>query len=82
VVSGISSLSGAVNAASARFDRAASVVANAVDPDGGDSGDIAGAMVEMDQSRIQMTASLLMMRKSNEALAGMLNLFYGTPVEG
>jgi hypothetical protein len=82
VVSGVSSLTGAVNAASVRFDRAAGVVANAFNPDaGGDTGDVAGAMVAMDQSKIQMTASLLMMRKSNDALADMLNLFYGTPVE-
>jgi hypothetical protein len=83
MVSPISSGVGAVNAAYARFDRAAGVVVGeAGSEDGGDTGDIAGAMVEMDQSKIQLTASLLMMRKSNEMLASMLNLFdYGAPVE-
>jgi hypothetical protein len=82
VASGISSAVGAVSAAYARYDRAASAVVAAVNPDNaGDTGDIAGSIVQMDQSKIQVTASLLMMRKSNDALASMLNLFYAAPVE-
>ena len=82
VVSGVTSPAAAVSAAYARYDRAAGNVVAATDPDGGDTGDIAGAIVQMDQSKIQVTASLLMMRKSNDMLASMLNLFdYGAPVE-
>lgn len=84
MVSPISSAAGAVSAAYARYDRAANAVVAAVDPDGdSDTGDIAGTVAQMDQSQIQVTASLLMMRKSNEMLANTLNLFdYGAPVEG
>jgi hypothetical protein len=82
MVSGISSAVGAVNAAYARYDRSASAVVAAGSDDNGSTGDLAGTMVEMDQSKIQFTASLLMMRKSNDALANMLDLFYGAPVEG
>jgi hypothetical protein len=83
MVSPISSAAGAVSAAYTRFDRAAgAIVASTASDGGGDIGDIAGAMVEMDQSKIQLAASLLLMHKSNEALATMLNLFdYGAPVE-
>lgn len=82
MVSGISSAAGAVNAAYARYDRAAgAVIAGVSSDDAGDTGDIAGSIVQMDQSKIQLTASLLMMRKSNDALASMLNLFYGMPAE-
>lgn len=83
MISSISSAASAVNAAYARYEHAAGAVVAATDPDGGaDTGDIAGAIVELDQSRIQVTASLLLMRKSNEALTEMLNLFdYGAPVE-
>jgi hypothetical protein len=82
VVSPISSAASAVNAAYARYDRAAGAVVSAVDPDGGDTSDIATDVTQMDQSKIQLTASLLMMKKSNDALANMLDLFYGTPVQG
>lgn len=82
MVSGISSAVGAVNAAYARYDRAAgTVVAETGSDNGGDTGDIAGSIAQMDQSKIQLTASLLMMRKSNDALADMLNLFYAAPVD-
>jgi len=81
VVSGITSGVNAVNAASARYDRAANAVVAATTSDSGDSSDIEGSIVQMDQSQIQMTASLLMMRKSNDALANVLNLFYNAPVE-
>ncbi len=82
MVSGVSSAVNAVNAAYARYDRAAgAVVAGTSSDDGGNTGDMAGAIVNMDQSKIQLTASLLMMRKSNEALANVLDLFYGAPVQ-
>jgi hypothetical protein len=70
-----------VSAAYARYDRAAGGVVAAASDDGGATGDMAGAIVNMDQSKIQFTASLLMMRKSNEALANVLDLFYGVPVD-
>jgi hypothetical protein len=76
VVSPISSSAGAVTAAWSRYDRAAGAVVAATIPDGAaETGDITGAIVEMDQSRIQVMASLLVMRKSNEALAAMLDGF-------
>ena len=81
MVSGITTGVNAVNAASARYDRAANAVVAATTSDSGDSSDIEGSIVQMDQSQIQMTASLLMMRKSNDALANVLNLFYNAPVE-
>jgi len=82
VVTRISSGVGAVGAAYTRYDRAAgAVVAAANSDDDGNTGDMAGAIVNMDQSKIQLTASLLMMRKSNEAVANVLDLFYGAPVE-
>lgn len=82
MVTGVSSAAAAVSAAYARYDRAAGNVVAAIDPDGADTGDIAGAIANMDQSKIQVTASLLMMRKSNDMLANMLNLFdYGAPVD-
>ena len=79
MVSGISSAVGAVNAAYARYDRAASAVVAQTGDDNGNTGDLAGTIVNMDQSKIQLSASLLMMRKSNEALSNMLDLFYGVP---
>ncbi|HEY4304971.1 MAG TPA: hypothetical protein VGM82_10920 [Gemmatimonadaceae bacterium] len=83
VVSPISSATSSVSAAYARYDRAASAVVSKIDPDNGDTGDIAGSVASMDQSQIQATASLLMMKKSNDMLASVLNLFdYGAPVQG
>lgn len=82
-MSPISSASSAVTAAYARYDRAANAAVSSTDSDSGPSANFASAVTEMDQSKIQMTASLLMARKSNEMVANMLNLFdYGAPVHG
>jgi hypothetical protein len=72
----------AVNAAYAQFDRAAGAVVADAGPDAANTGDIAGAIVEMDASKIAIAAALMVMKKSNEMLADSIDIGgYGVQVE-
>jgi hypothetical protein len=78
MVSAINSAVAGVNAAYAQYDQAAGAVIADTSPDPSNTGDIAGAIVQMDTSKIAVAAALMVAKKSNEMLATTLDLLgYG-----
>lgn len=84
MASGVSAASNAVSAAVAAYDRAAGGVVSSANSDSDSSpsvGDMAGAIVQMDTSRIALAAVLMAVRTSNDMLAAAINIGgYGATV--